>query len=128
MGTLSDRQLLVDPSSERKRFKEPPQVFEGSRSDIVRLRIAGELRVLQEVDIESSVEIALDAGLRQLSAHRKNRCVLFEQSVGSRGGNSSRAPASAGTISGTVLGTAGFPQLEASRILRVLVAVRWPRG
>jgi hypothetical protein len=84
MGTLSDRQLLVDPSSERKRFKEPPQVFEGSRSDIVRLRIAGELRVLQEVDIESSVEIALDAGLRQLSAHRKNRCVLFEQSVGSR--------------------------------------------
>jgi hypothetical protein len=107
-----------------RRFEEPLHVLEGSRSDIMRLRIAGERRVLQEVGIESSVEIALDARLRQLSAHGKNRCVLFEQSVGSRGGNSSSASGSAGTISGTVLGTAGFLQLEASRILRVLNAVR----
>src|SRR5262245_5967182 len=31
-------------------------------------------------------------------------------------------------LPGTVLGTAGFLQLKASRILSVLVAVRWPSG
>ena len=110
------------------RFGEPLKVFEGSRSDSVRPRIASDVRLLQEVDIRSSLEITLDARLRQLSVHRKNRCVLFHRSAGSTVGNSSRAPGSAGTISGTILGTAGFPQLKAWRILRVLNAVRWPRG
>jgi hypothetical protein len=44
------------------------------------------------------------------------------------GGNFMPRWGPAGTISRTVMGTAWFRQLEASRILRVLVAVRWPRG
>ena len=103
-------------------------VFEGLRSDVRRRRVDGEVPLLQEVDIGSSVEITLDSTFRQLSVHGKNRCLHLNQSVGFDGRNSSRAPDSLGTISGTVLGTAGFPQLEASRILRVLVAVRWPSG
>ena len=110
-----------------QRFKEPVHVFEGTRSDGMRWRIVGEGAVLQDEDIESSVEVTLDAALTQLSAHEKNRCLLRE-SVGPFGGNSCFVRGSAGTISGTVLGTAGFPQVEASRILRIPRAVRWPRG
>jgi hypothetical protein len=112
----------------RQRFKEPLPAFEGSRCDVVRRRIAGEVPLLQEVDIESSAEITLDARVTLLSVHEKNRCVPRYEAVGSFGGISWAARGAAGTISGTVLGTAGFPQLEASRILRVLNAVRWPRG
>ena len=97
----------------------------GRRPALVDLR---EARVVQEVESGSSSELTLDVRLRQLSAHRKNRCVLVRQLVGSIGRTSSRARVRSGTISGTILGTAGFLQVEASRILRVLVAVRWPRG
>jgi hypothetical protein len=72
-------------------------------------RLAGEVPLLQEVDIESSAEITLDAGLTQLSAHEKNRCVLRYESVSSFGGQFVRRAGPAGTISGTGLGTAGFP-------------------
>lgn len=58
------------------RFAQPLHVFEGSRSDISRPRIAGELRVRQELGIGSSAEVALGARLMQLSAHERNRCVL----------------------------------------------------
>jgi hypothetical protein len=48
-----------------------------SGSDIVRPRIAGEVRLLQEVDIGPSAEITLGARLMQLSAHGKNRGIRF---------------------------------------------------
>jgi hypothetical protein len=113
----SDWWRCCQASVESQRFKEPLHESERSRSDTVRPQIAGEVRLLQEVDIGSSAEVTLDARLTQLSAHEKNRCLLRYEPVGSAGGNSSRAPGSAGTISGTVLGTAGFLQVKASRIL-----------
>ena len=111
-----------------QRFKEPVHVFEGSRSDDMRCGSLAKRQCSKNEDIESSAEVTLDAGLTQLSEHEKNRCLLRHESVGPFGGNSCSVRGPAGTISGTVLGTAGFPQLEASRILKVLRAVRWPRG
>lgn len=111
-----------------QRFGEPLHVFEGSPTEIRCALTDRQMRLRQEVDIGSSAEVALGARLMQLSAHGKNRCVLPRQAVGAIGGNSRGARRAAGTISGTILGTAGFPQVEASRILRVLDTVRWPRG
>jgi hypothetical protein len=111
-----------------QRFRDPLHVLKARAGDVMRWRTIAEAPLVQEVDIGSSVEITLDTRLRQLSVHGKNRSVLFDQTVGSMGGSSSSARDSMGTTSGTVLGTAGFPQLKASRILRVLVTVRWPRG
>jgi hypothetical protein len=54
--------------------------------------------LFQEVDGGPSAEITLNARLRQLSAHEKNRCILLHRSAGLMDGNSSRAPGSAGTI------------------------------
>jgi hypothetical protein len=48
-----------------------------ARSDFVRPRIAGEVRLLQEVDIGSSAEITLGARLMQLSAHEKTAAFSF---------------------------------------------------
>jgi hypothetical protein len=60
------------------RLEEPLHVFEGSRSDVVRRRSICEVRLLQEVDTGSSAETTVNARLIQLSAHEKNRCVLFD--------------------------------------------------
>jgi len=90
---------------------EPLRPCEGLNGDILRRPTIRETQLFQAVDGDPSAEITLDARLTQLSVHEKNRCVLFRQSVGLRGGDSSRAPGSAGTIAGTVLGTARFPQL-----------------
>jgi hypothetical protein len=82
-------------------------LFEGSRSDVMRRRIAGEVPLLQEVDIESSAEITLDARVTQLSAHQKNRCVLRHESVGSFGGISCAARARQGQFQGQSWGQRG---------------------
>ena len=103
-------------------------VFEGLRSDVRRRRVDGEVPLLREVDIVSSVEITLDSRLRQLSVHGKNRCVHLKQSISFDGAVRAVLRTRWGQFQGQFLGTAGFPQLEASRILSVLVAVRWPRG
>ena len=76
------------------------------------------LRLIQEVDIGLSGEIAFPQRFAEPSRCEKNRCILLHRSVGSIGGNSIVARGPAGTVSVTILGTAGSAQLEDSRILR----------
>jgi hypothetical protein len=90
-----------------QRFREPLQVLEGLRSDVVRRRVAGEVPLLQEVDIASSAEITLDARVRQLSVHGKNRCVLFHRSVASTDGIRAVCRAPQGQFQGQFWGQRG---------------------
>ena len=69
----------------------------------------------------------LERGLRRCHVTEKTLPFLFNDSVGPEAA-SCFGGGPAGTNSGTILGTAGFPQVEASRILRVRRAVRWPSG
>ena len=80
-------------------------VSDDSNSDILHPLIFRETGLRQEVDIGSSTEITVRAGLTQISRHGGNRCVFHQQSAGPIGAFRSRLWASAGTISGTILGT-----------------------
>jgi hypothetical protein len=60
-----------------QRFREPLHVFKGSRSGIVRLRTTGGMSLPQEVDIGPSAETTRGAKFIHMSAHEKNRCILF---------------------------------------------------
>jgi hypothetical protein len=87
-----------------------------------------DVQLLQEVDIGLSSEIVLSVRLVRIPADGKNRCVLVRESVGAIGDSSRRQRGPTGTVSGTILGRARFRQVEASRILSFLAAVRWPSG
>lgn len=66
---------LVSSFRETHRFREPLHVSEDSNSDLLLLLILREVRLFQEVDIGSSTEIAVRAGLTQMSSHGENRYV-----------------------------------------------------
>jgi hypothetical protein len=70
-GRFGENRGAPDPCvpTSAQRFHEPLHVFERSRSDVMRRRIAGEVPLLQEVDIGSSAEITLSVRLRGTYQH-----------------------------------------------------------
>lgn len=73
-----------------------------------RRRPAMQVLPFQEVDIESSAEITLDAGLTQLSAHEKSRWLLRHESAGPFGGIRARCVVRQGQFQGQ-FGDSGVP-------------------
>jgi hypothetical protein len=78
VGTIAGGRTL----SERQRFKEPLHLSDDSNSDILHPLILRETGLRQEVDIGSSTEITVLAGLAQISDHGGNRCVFHQQPAG----------------------------------------------